>query len=97
MGELLDSQLSLENQLAAVARNAFAQFQLVHQLWPYLNQSNLAMVVHALVTSKFNYCNTFYVGLPIKIVRKLQLVQNATARAVTRVRRTVSPLLWQLH
>ena len=57
------------------------------QLCPYLDRDNLASVVRALVTSKLDYCNALYVGLPLKTVRKLQLVQNAVARLITEIRR----------
>ena len=69
--------------MASVARSAFYQLRLVAQLRPYLDGDSLASVVHALVTSKLDYCNALYVGLPLKTVRNLQLVQNAAARLIT--------------
>uniref|UniRef100_A0A803SN06 Reverse transcriptase domain-containing protein n=1 Tax=Anolis carolinensis TaxID=28377 RepID=A0A803SN06_ANOCA len=75
LGVLLDSSLSLEPQVSAVARGAFAQLRLVRQLRPYLGRSDLATVVHALVTARLDYCNALYVGLPLKTAWKLQLVQ----------------------
>ena len=49
--------------------SAFHQLRLVAQLCPYLDRDNLASVVHALVTSKLDYCNALYVGLPLKTVQ----------------------------
>ena len=72
---LLDSSLSLDAQVSAVARSAFAQLKLVLQLRSFLEMSDLATVTHALVTSYLDYCNALYVGLPSKTVWKLQLVQ----------------------
>ena len=83
LGVLLEPSLSLEAKVASVARSAFYQLRLVAQLRPYLDRDSLASVVHALVTSKLDYCNALYVGLPLKTVRKLQLVQNAAARLIT--------------
>ena len=40
-------------------------------------------VTHALVTSRIDYCNALYVGLLLKTVRRLQLVQNRAARLVS--------------
>ncbi|XP_062825481.1 uncharacterized protein LOC134295910 [Anolis carolinensis] len=96
---LLDSSLSLEPQVSAVARGAFAQLRLVHQLRPFLGRSDLATVVHALLTSRLDYCNTLYVGLPLKTAQKLQLVQWAAARLITGAayREHTTPLLSQLH
>lgn len=39
-----------------------------------------ATVVYAFITSKLGYCNALYVGLPMGLARKLQLVQNAATR-----------------
>uniref|UniRef100_R4GAY7 Reverse transcriptase domain-containing protein n=1 Tax=Anolis carolinensis TaxID=28377 RepID=R4GAY7_ANOCA len=99
LGVILDSSLSLEPQVSAVARGAFAQLKLVRQLRPYLGKPDLATVVHALVTSRLDYCNALYVGLPLKTVRKLQLVQREAARLITGAafRERTTPLLRQLH
>uniref|UniRef100_A0A803TXA5 Reverse transcriptase domain-containing protein n=1 Tax=Anolis carolinensis TaxID=28377 RepID=A0A803TXA5_ANOCA len=96
---LLDSSLSLEPQVSAMARGAFAQLRLVRQLRPYLGKSDLATVVYALVTSRLDYCNALYVGLPLKTARKLQLVQRAAARLImgAAYRERTTPLLSQLH
>ncbi|KAF7245399.1 RNA-directed DNA polymerase from mobile element jockey [Varanus komodoensis] len=75
LGVLLDLELTLEAQVSAVARSAFLQLRLIHQLHSYL-----ATVTHALVTSRLDFCNTLYVGLPLKTVRILQMVQNRAAR-----------------
>ena len=87
------------DQVASVARSAFCQLRLVAQLHPYLDGDNLVSVVHALVTSKLDYCNALYVGLPLKTVRKLQLVQNAAARLITGTSRFehMKPILARLH
>ncbi|XP_061470050.1 uncharacterized protein LOC133379228 [Rhineura floridana] len=99
LGVLLDPLLSLEAQVASVAQNAFYQLRLVAQLRPYLSKEHLASVIHAMVTSRLDYCNALYVGLPMKTVRKLQLVQNAAARVLTGTKKFdhITPVLAQLH
>uniref|UniRef100_A0A8C7E7H9 Reverse transcriptase domain-containing protein n=1 Tax=Naja naja TaxID=35670 RepID=A0A8C7E7H9_NAJNA len=99
LGVLLDSQLSLEEQVGAVTRGAFAEVCLVRQLCPYLNRDALRTVTHALVTSQINYCNALYMGLPLRTTRRLQLVQNAAARVVMGVSRysIITSLLRKLH
>ncbi|KAF7239834.1 F-box/WD repeat-containing protein 11 [Varanus komodoensis] len=99
LGVLLDPELSLEAQVTAVARNAFLQLRLINQLRPYLEYDCLATVTHALVTSHLDFCNALYVGLPLKTVRTLQLVQNRAARLLTGTGRYahMTPVLRQLH
>ncbi|KAF7235618.1 Endothelin-converting enzyme-like 1 [Varanus komodoensis] len=99
LGVLLDLELSLEAQVTAVARSAFLQLQLIHQLRPYLEDDCLATLTHALVTSRLDFCNALYVGLPLKTFRILQLVQNRAARLLMGTGRCVhmTPVLRQLH
>ncbi|KAF7251130.1 Piwi-like protein 4 [Varanus komodoensis] len=100
LGVLLDPELSLEAQVTTAARSAFLQLhQLIHQLRPYLEYDCLATVTHAQVTSRLDFCNALYVGLPLKTVRILQLVQNRAARLLTGTGRYVhmTPVLRQLH
>ncbi|XP_061471923.1 uncharacterized protein LOC133379865 [Rhineura floridana] len=96
LGVLLEPSLSLQAQVASVA---FYQLRLVAQLCTYLDKDKLASVVHALVTSKLDYCNVLYMGLPLRTVQKLQLVKNAAARLVTGTRwfEHVKPILAHLH
>ncbi|KAF7252571.1 RNA-directed DNA polymerase from mobile element jockey [Varanus komodoensis] len=99
LGVLLDPELSLEAQVTTAARSAFLQLRLIHQLRPYLEYDCLATVTHALVTSRLDFCNALYVGLPLKTVRILQLVQNRAARLLMGTGRYVHmmPVLRQLH
>ncbi|KAF7249404.1 5-hydroxytryptamine receptor 4, partial [Varanus komodoensis] len=99
LGVLLDPELSLEAQVTAVARSAFLQLQLIHQLCPFLENDCLATVIHALVTSRLDFCNALYVGLPLKTVRIFQLLQNRAARLLMGTGRCshITPVLRQLH
>lgn len=57
------------------------------------------MVKHVILISRVDYYNVFYVGLPLKNIWKIKLVQNATSQAVTGVSYLahVTPLLCKLH
>ncbi|KAF7251615.1 Ena/VASP-like protein [Varanus komodoensis] len=99
LGVLLDPEQSLEAQVTAVARSAFLQLWLIHQLRPFLENDCLATVTHTLVTSQLDFCNALYVQLPLKMVRILHLVQNRAARLLTGTGRCsyITPVLCQLH
>ena len=69
LGVLLDPSLTLEAHVDSVARGTFLQLWKLYQLRPYLDKRSLMTVTHALVTSRVDYCNALYVGLPLKTVR----------------------------
>lgn len=68
---LLEQGLVLDKQVAMMAKGTFHQLQLVSQQWPSLSKKDLAIVIHALVKSGLDYCNAFYIALPLKNVQKL--------------------------
>ncbi|KAF7247778.1 Disks large-associated protein 2 [Varanus komodoensis] len=110
LGVLLNPELSLEAPVTVVARSTFFQLWLIYQLRPYLEEVCLATVTHALVTSRLDFCNALYVGLPLKTVRILQMSLRSATEALLRepsvkeVRRqstrrrafsVVAPRLWR--
>ena len=82
-----------------VAHQAFYHLRQVKLLAPYLSQDDLATVIHATVTTRLDYCNSLYGGLPSTLMRKLQLIQNAAARVLTNTpwKSHIRPTLQQLH
>lgn len=61
------------------------QFQLVCKLQSFLSQSDFVAVIQDLVTKCLAHFSELYVWLPLKILQKLQLLQNAMARLSTNV------------
>ena len=98
LGVHLDPTLTMETQVASVVCTAFFHLWRIARLQPYLDMGALTTLVHALVISRLDYCNALYVGLPLKLMRKLQVVQNAAARLLTGVRKYqhISPTLAML-
>lgn len=55
------------------------------QLHSVLERDILPTMIHALVTSRQDYCNAFYMGLPLSLFEKQKLVQNAAPHLQTQV------------
>ncbi len=49
--------------------------------------SDAEKLVHASMTSRLDYCNALLGGCPASSINKLQIVQNAAARVLTRSRK----------
>ena len=57
------------------------------------------ILVHAFVSSKLDYCNSLLYNVPMYVLKKLQSVQNASARLITCSRKYdhITPILSDLH
>ena len=83
----LDPTLVVETQVVSVVRTTYFHLQWIAHLRPDLDVVALTTLFHALVVLRLDYCNALYVGLPLRLMRKLQMVQNAAARPLTGVRK----------
>ncbi len=61
--------------------------------------SNAEMLIHSFMTSRLDYCNALLGCCSACLINKLQMVQNAAARVLTRTRKYdhISPVLSTLH
>ena len=71
----------------------------VARIRPILSRSDAETLVHAFITSRIDYCNVLFSGLPSTVTNGLRLVQNAAARLLTRKRKFdhITPTLIALH
>uniref|UniRef100_A0AAZ1XBQ8 Reverse transcriptase domain-containing protein n=1 Tax=Oreochromis aureus TaxID=47969 RepID=A0AAZ1XBQ8_OREAU len=99
LGVLLDSSLKLDKQVSAVVRSSFHQLRLISKARHYVPHEDLEKLIHAFVTSRLDYCNSLYYGLPSSLLLRLQTVQNAAAHLLTGTRKfcPITPVLASLH
>ena len=63
-----------------------------------LPMSAVTQLVHSLVTSRIDYCNSLLAGVPAYMIENLQRVHNTAARIVTRSNpEHITPVLKSLH
>ncbi len=96
---ILDSNLSFENHISHVTKTAFFHLRNISNLQNMLRVSDAERLVHAFMTSRLDYCNALLGGCPASSINKLQIVQNAAARVLTRSRKYdhITPILQSLH
>ncbi len=99
LGVILDSNLSFENHISHVTKTAFFHLRNIAKLRNMLSVSDAEKLVHAFMTSRLDYCNALLGGCPASSINKLQIVQNAAARVLTRSRKydQITPILQSLH
>ncbi len=99
MGVILDINLSFENHISHVTKTAFFHLRNIAKLQNMLTVSDAEKIVHAFMTSRLDYCNALLGGCPASSINKLQIVQNAAARVLTRSRKYdhITPIVQSLH
>ncbi len=77
----------------------FFHLKNISKLRPMLSMSNAEILIHAFMTSRLDYCNALLGGCSARLINKLQMVQNAATRVLTRNRKYehISPVLSTLH
>ena len=93
-----DPDLSFESHLKLISRTFF-HLRNISKIRNVLTQKDAEKLVHAFVSSRLDYCNSLLSGSSSKSLRTLQLVQNATARVLTRTKKRdhISPVVASLH
>ncbi len=87
LGVILDSNLSFEIHISHVTKTAFFHLRNIAKLRNMLSVSDAEKLVHAFMTSRLDYCNALLGGCPASSINKLQIVQHAAARVLTRSRK----------
>ena len=99
IGMLLDCGMSMEQHITEVCKSGFYHLRNIRRIRKYLSKSAATTLVHAFITSRLDYGNSSYYGLPKRLIQKLQSVQNSAARLVNLSKRYdhISPILRELH
>ncbi len=75
------------------------QLHRIGRIRRHLTDDSAKILVHALVLSRLDYCNSLFVGLLKKDIHRLQVIQNAAARLKFRKKPSddATVLLKKLH
>ena len=95
LGVLFDNALTMESQVASVAKTCYYQIRNIGQIRSCITSDACKILVHALVTSRLDYCNALLYGLPQTMLKRLQRVQNCAARLICRRKKHTTSLLYR--
>ena len=99
LGFLFDSHLTLTDQIASLTKSRFYHIRDLRRTRKSLDLKTASTIATAIIHSKLDYCNSLYLNLPACHIKRLQLIQNAAARATVNCSRYhhITPILKSLH
>ena len=99
LGVHLDSTLSMNEQVSAVAKACNFHIRALRHIRPLLTKRVAQTISYGMVTARLDYCNSLLQGTSKYNITRLQRVQNCLARVVLRApwKTPSKPLLKELH
>ena len=89
----------MDKQIASICKFAFYHLNNIAKIRKFTSFQHCETLIHAFITPKQDYGNSFLSGLSKNQTQRLQFVQNSPARLLTGTtkRDNVTPVLRQLH
>ena len=99
VGLWLDSNLTFNFHINKVVSHCHKLLKDIKRVRPLLSSQHTAMLVHSVISSRLDYCNSVFYNISQFNMKKLQKVQNSAARIVARKHRwaSISGTLRELH
>ena len=90
LGFSLDTSLDMEPHINNVVSHCYKLIKDVRDVRSLLSNKETEQLVHAIISSRLDYCNSLFFGLNKSVLNKLQKVQNAAARLIVQRRKCES-------
>jgi hypothetical protein len=100
LGLYIDTEVSMKTHIIRLVSTCFGILRQLKSIIRSLPNETLQLLIHCFITSRIDYCNVAFAGLPSTSLNRIQSVMNASARLVCGSRKYdhITPLLRdQLH
>ena len=99
LGIVFDDNLCMDQHVKHVCQSVYFHVRNVSGIRKILTDETAATIIHALITSRIDNDNSLLTGITDRLIRKLQLAQNAAACILTKTRKYdhIIPILKDLH
>ena len=89
----------MKTHVTKVCQAACFHLRNIGKIRQFLDVYSTKILVHSLVTSRIDYCNSLLLGATSQTVDRLQKIQNRAARLITltKPREHIKPILLSLH
>ena len=99
LGVVFDQYLAFHDHISGICKSTHFHLRGIGRIRNLLTFDDTAQLIHALITSRLDICNSILYNLPNKQIKILQRIQNQAARMLKRIQRRnhITPVLRELH
>ena len=99
VGVWLDENMKMDKHINSTVSNCYRLLKNIGRVRNILSNQHTEMLVHAVISTRYDYCNSLFINLNKGNIFKLQKVQNSAARLVVRARKRqpISNVIKKLH
>ena len=99
LGVVFDQYLTFHGHISGIYKFTHFHLRGIGRIRNLLTFDATAQLIHALITSRLDFCNSILYNLPNKQIERLQRIQNQAARMLKRIpwRNHITPVLRELH
>ena len=99
LGVVFDCNLNFRKHISALRKSCFYELKRLTTVRCFIPRNSFESVIHSYVTSKLDFCNILFNGLPDVDLNNIQSILNACAKTVTKAKRydSASEQLKTLH
>ena len=84
LGVYLDKHLSFVGHVNKITSHCYSLLRNIGSIRRFLSQSQCETLVHAVISSRVDYCNSVFFGLPKSTLQKLVRVQSSASKLILR-------------
>ena len=84
LGVIFDSAINLESHIAHVCKIAYMNLRNIRKIRNVLTDQSASQLIHALISSRIDYCNSILYGMSDSVISDLQHIQNTAARILAK-------------
>ena len=81
LGVIFDSAMNLESYIAYVCKIYYINLRNIRNV---LTDQSAAQLIHALISSRMDYCNSILYGMSDSVISYLQHIPNTVARILAK-------------
>ena len=99
LGVVFDQYLTFHDHISGICKSTHFRLRGIGRIRNLLTFDATTLLIHALITSRLDFCNSILLNLPTNQNERLQRIQNQAARMFKRIQRCnhITLVLRELH